>query len=845
MSDPKVKKALKDLALPIKPAVTKTALLLADSMRKANNEAAKNDARKELSATYQEKDVVWEGGVMPLLAGVLGQAKDKLMLEALSLCFALALENCESNVKAVEKTEVAKSLVELSGNGSLIVQSFCSLAVSYMCKLGSSESRRKFIAAGAVRSLTTIISSTDSDELLSKQGVNKQIPYQSGQRQAAAIAALNAMLVEEEARELARSVGTIQHVVRLLQDSQNDVHKLEEGVGAALEIVKRPSNREEFCQAGGVEAVLTLVAHDSPLVRQRAAACLKEAARSQELRRVLFAANAVNGLVALCAGHDDDRTHVEVAGALLELSNESSGKVAMLHYQAAPVLTKLIKGDRLKDAEEHVIENVLAAIGFMCAYPEQNRKQEIIRLSSTGYVLLQDEVGKADVMDSIVALCEHKSFKVKNQAAAALAALCLLHSSNSRDAGRAGAAGTLLKLLLDFEEEVIQANVMKAMLSILVAFPPNATALKRIGAPAQLFRIRRESSSSLIRSLSELVAEQLGCCSAVDEEGNSQVMSYITLRSAYEEQVRPPPVVPADMIKAASPPDSLSRYIASLKACRTAIRDVIARDDNVMRWWMIAWHDLSSFRLANEGASGGARGSVRRRSDLAGHTFRIFCDVLYMAGASMLESLQQLSIGSFVGAGENGIDSACCRVRQARLYGGTKGRGCGEVVQSMAAACPDFEGPEFEEIGAVKHDVGADDGGEPNEGEEQGEAESAEEAMAKVRETLDVAGSHSGAEGGASNSQGSAGDSAGKDGIDAQGTGQADFRASPACLAFMSSLHLKDEIARLAYDNDLFLFVAKVPATWKDCSPHSLVQDLMAKLFALGATFHPREGIYV
>jgi len=728
MSDPKVKKALKDLALPIKPAVTKTALLLADSMRKANNEAAKNDARKELSATYQEKDVVWEGGVMPLLAGVLGQAKDKLMLEALSLCFALALENCESNVKAVEKTEVAKSLVELSGNGSLIVQSFCSLAVSYMCKLGSSESRRKFIAAGAVRSLTTIISSTDSDELLSKQGVNKQIPYQSGQRQAAAIAALNAMLVEEEARELARSVGTIQHVVGLLQDSQNDVHKLEEGVGAALEIVKRPSNREEFCQAGGVEAVLTLVAHDSPLVRQRAAACLKEAARSQELRRVLFAANAVNGLVALCAGHDDDRTHVEVAGALLELSNECSGKVAMLHYQAAPVLTKLIKGDRLKDAEEHVIENVLAAIGFMCAYPEQNRKQEIIRLSSTGYVLLQDEVGKADVMDSIVALCEHKSFKVKNQAAAALAALCLLHSSNSRDAGRAGAAGTLLKLLLDFEEEVIQANVMKAMLSILVAFPPNATALKRIGAPAQLFRIRRESSSSLIRSLSELVAEQLGCCSAVDEEGNSQVMSYITLRSAYEEQVRPPPVVPADMIKAASPPDSLSRYIASLKACRTAIRDVIARDDNVMRWWMIAWHDLSSFRLANEGTSGGARGSVRRRSDLADlqetldelehihakFSILSFCDVLYMAASSALERMGLTPLAVVYGK----LDST-----EEQREG-----------DAMAAACPDFEGPEFEEIGAVKHDVGADDGGEPNEGEEQGEAEGAEEAMAKKEE---------------------------------------------------------------------------------------------------------------
>lgn len=178
MSDPKVKKALKDLALPIKPAATKTALLLADSIRKANNEAAKAEARKELSVTYQEKDIVWEGGVMPLLAATLGQAKDKLMLESLSLCFALAVENCLPNVNALEKTDVEKHLVELSSNASLVVQSFASLAISHMCKLGSSTSRMKFIAAGAVRNLTNIISSPDSEELLSKQGVNKQIPYQ-------------------------------------------------------------------------------------------------------------------------------------------------------------------------------------------------------------------------------------------------------------------------------------------------------------------------------------------------------------------------------------------------------------------------------------------------------------------------------------------------------------------------------------------------------------------------------------------------------------------------------------------------------------------------------------------
>uniref|UniRef100_A0A6U6BBK5 Armadillo repeat-containing domain-containing protein n=1 Tax=Guillardia theta TaxID=55529 RepID=A0A6U6BBK5_GUITH len=635
MSDPKVKKALKDLALPIKSAVTKTALLLADSIRKANNEAAKAEARKELSVTYQEKDIVWEGGVMPLLAATLGQAKDKLMLESLSLCFALAVENCLPNVNALEKTDVEKHLVELSSNSSLIVQTFASLAISHMCKLGSSTSRMKFIAAGAVRNLTNIISSPDSEELLSKQGVNKQIPYQGGQRQEAAIAALDAILVEEEAREHARSVGTIPHVVGMLQDGKSGVNKLEESIGASLEIVKSSSNRLDFCRAGGVEAVLSLVDHPSSLVRRRAAACIKEVARSQELRMNLLSSNAVYGLIALCSVSEDHLTHVEAAGALLELANESSGKAALLQYQAVPVLSTLIKGERLKDADEHVIENVLAALGFMCAYPEQNHVQEVIRLSSTGYTALQDEVGKVEVMDSIVTLCKHRSFRVKNQAAAALASLCLRHTLNSRDAGRAGASQTLFELLLASEEETIQANVLKAMLSLLRAFPPNATVLKRIGAPAQLLSIRRISSFKLIRNLSELVAEHLGCWSSVDEEGNSQIMSHLSLKLAYDEQ-------------AASSPDRWSLYLVNLRACKEAFQHIVRTEEDVMRWWKLAWLDLSSFRLTDKGASGGARGNVGHRSDLHGlektlkqvqdlhakFSLLSFCDVLYMAGAS-------------------------------------------------------------------------------------------------------------------------------------------------------------------------------------------------------------------
>lgn len=135
-------------------------------------------------------------------------------------------------------------------------------------------------------------------------------------------------------------------MVGLLQDGKSGVNKLEESIGASLEIVKSSSNRLDFCKAGGVEAVLSLVDHPSPLVRRRAAACVKEVARSQELRMNLLSSNAVHGLIALCSVSEDHLTHVEAAGALLELANEISGKAALLQYQAAPVLSTLIKGER-------------------------------------------------------------------------------------------------------------------------------------------------------------------------------------------------------------------------------------------------------------------------------------------------------------------------------------------------------------------------------------------------------------------------------------------------------------------------------------------------------------------
>jgi hypothetical protein len=86
--DGKIKKALKDLSLPVKPSATKAALLIADMVRKAPPSGAAGQAviRKQLGERYEEKGTVWESGVVQPLLAIAAVAKEKPMIEAISLC---------------------------------------------------------------------------------------------------------------------------------------------------------------------------------------------------------------------------------------------------------------------------------------------------------------------------------------------------------------------------------------------------------------------------------------------------------------------------------------------------------------------------------------------------------------------------------------------------------------------------------------------------------------------------------------------------------------------------------------------------------------------------------------
>jgi len=162
MSDPQVKKALKDLALPVKPSAAKASIVLADKVvcpsspphhapahqvpsnspskhrqrrgnwirvagsphrrfgltpgrttergggarqvRKAPNAKAALEAKNAFGEDYAEKTTEFKGGVVPLLAGVLGGTKDKAILEAVSLAFWLAIEAHPRNAALAEAT---------------------------------------------------------------------------------------------------------------------------------------------------------------------------------------------------------------------------------------------------------------------------------------------------------------------------------------------------------------------------------------------------------------------------------------------------------------------------------------------------------------------------------------------------------------------------------------------------------------------------------------------------------------------------------------------------------------------------------------------------------------------
>ena len=219
-SDPKVKKGVKDLALPIKPSATKCCLGLADGIRKAPNDAAKHEARRQMGLRVEEKGKAWEGGVVPMIVVCAPNAKEKPMAEAVSLCLALMLAESEQNVALAQDANVEKVVVDLCKDKSLLVQSHAAMSIAAVATAGTAENRAKLVEKGAMKNLTAIASAADNEKALADQGLNKLIPYQAGQRQEEAAAALYTVTVDDKAKESAMEIGTLKTLISLMSNEE-------------------------------------------------------------------------------------------------------------------------------------------------------------------------------------------------------------------------------------------------------------------------------------------------------------------------------------------------------------------------------------------------------------------------------------------------------------------------------------------------------------------------------------------------------------------------------------------------------------------------------------------------
>ena len=219
-TDPKVKKGVKDLALPIKPSATKCCLGFADAIRKGPDDAAKRESRRQMGLRVEEKGKVWEGGVVAMIVEGAPQAKEKPMAEAVSLCMALMLAESPQNVKLAESAKVEKVVVELCKDKSLLVQAHAAMAIAAVATAGTADNLAKLVAAGAMKQLTTIASAADSEKVLADQGINKLIAYKPGQRQEEAAAALYTVAKDDTAKRSAMEIGTLKTLIALLANEE-------------------------------------------------------------------------------------------------------------------------------------------------------------------------------------------------------------------------------------------------------------------------------------------------------------------------------------------------------------------------------------------------------------------------------------------------------------------------------------------------------------------------------------------------------------------------------------------------------------------------------------------------
>ena len=533
-TDPKIKKGVKDLALPVKPAAAKCCLGLADGVRKAASPEEAKEARRQMGLRVEEKGKVWDGGVVPMMVAALGQSKEKPVTEAISLAAALALADSKENIALAEAEGVEKVMVGCCRDKSLLVQAHACMAIGAVASAGTPDNLARLVSEGAMKALTTIAGAEDSAKTLEEQGVNKQIAYTCGQRQEEAAAALHQVTTCDAAKDSAMQTGTLQTLIELAANNKviKIVGKKEttetpaatarakvEAVGALLNCATAAHNRELLAQLGGIAPLVALLSHPEMRARERAAGTIHQMCLQQSLRGQVISANGVAALLALCNAADATTLALmEAGGALQCLANEEAAKPELARRGAAATLCALLStvkpaGDEAAGAaalerERAVMaEHALAVLAHMCVHGNgalDNTPRAVLLLNETGNARLQDACAhtKKDgaegsgVVEHVARLCAVQDAAVSGQAVAAMAALCCRHADNAREAGRCRGPKVAMALLLQqTDDDVRIANVILALQCMAEGFAGNVPAMLRMGATARLLALHRLSAS--------------------------------------------------------------------------------------------------------------------------------------------------------------------------------------------------------------------------------------------------------------------------------------------------------------------------------------------------------------
>jgi len=290
-------------------------------VRKSPPGSAMASMRNQLGQTYEEKNLKWEGGVVPLLVQIVPLAKEKVMLEAVTFAIFNVLTESVQNVSLAAKAGAAKALSDACKDKSLLVQTYAALSIAILATDGA-ETRQAAVAAGAMKNLTLIAAAADTDDVIAKQGVNKQIAYTVNKRQESAATALRTLACEPPAKASAVDNGCIKTLVTLMAGS-TEVKTHEECAHALFLLVTDPVNRSPLIQCGGLPPLVSILnSSNSEHAKTMSAATIKELSKERPLRVPVRKARSIPALVKLCSQGKTPVAHEQATAALVELANE-------------------------------------------------------------------------------------------------------------------------------------------------------------------------------------------------------------------------------------------------------------------------------------------------------------------------------------------------------------------------------------------------------------------------------------------------------------------------------------------------------------------------------------------